>query len=656
MAASKFGSRKIFPGKKRNLARVEHLDYSMGLNSFDANDVVDPKSLVYITNSRISSFGRTKTRRGLSHYSTPAGQAQDQAITSSTGAADKTVSTSAWIAQKFTAGVSTPLTKVQIEVKNDASGTGPLIVEIQSDSSGPSGTVLARSSIASSTITGSYAYCDVRFIDSPVLASGTSYWIVAYIQDNGTNDYKWNSTTSATTAMTSTSGVTWSATSYAMHIKTFNSTAGATKGLYRAYKSDGTKATLMAHGTVLYSVSDVDGSLTSVKTGLNSSATDYYFATANDIVYYVNGVDAPRKWNFSTDAANTGTSTVSSNIILHKDKMFFVDATSPTRVYFSNITDYETFTSTDFLYVPSPKSADPITAWAVINDNLIIWTRETKWVLYGADLSSFTLRRAAGLKGTFTQDTVAYTRNYAFFLSDDGIYRFDGSTDKIISQKITDKIGTIVTQTNARLEIWNNRLYVFYTSSGSDHNDNCLVYNINYDSWESLDTDAHIAKTYVQGGVGDSNEFLQASAHVGQVFYGESSSNNYDNLGKPIDWEIRTRYEHFNDPSSKKRMKRWYPRFATQTSGYTVSVKWDKDFRNSPTTQTSVSMSASGTTWGGGSTWGGGDTWGSAALINPRTKVPGTANYIQRRYSKSGVGTPVEFLGESIYFQTRRAK
>jgi hypothetical protein len=634
---------------------MELLDYSKGINSYEANDVLPENNLRVASDARISTLGRYSTRKGNDFYSVPAGETVDQQQTSVTGAADQSVTLTTWFGAKFTAGASGRLSRVDLNFKNDASGTGAVIVQIQSDSSGsPSGTVLASSSIPAATPAGSYAYATVRFIEAPEVASGTAYWIVCYLQDDGTNNYKWSSTTNATLAKTSIdSGLTWSATSYSMNIRTYVSTNSATLGLYRAYKSDGTKKSLIAHGTSLYSINDVTGALTAIKTGLTANGT-YRFETANDVVYYVNNQDAPRKWDFTTESSNPGTTTVSSNIILHKDQMMYMDKTAPNRIFFSDKTAFETFTSTNFLYVPSPKSADNLAAWGILNDNLFIFTRRTKWVLSGSDLSSFVLRRSTGLKGTYTQDSVQFTRNYAYFVADDGVYRFNGSTDELISKDITDEYLAIADKEHISTALANNRFYIFYTPPGSAQNSKCLVYNINYGSWESIDKNQYINSSSVWNNATDTSELILGSSVVGAAYYAEASGNTYNNLGKQLEFDIRTKYEFFENPASKKRVKRWYPRFAASAGAFNVLCQYDKDFANSPTSVTTA-LGSSGTTWGSGALWGA-FTWGASATVNPRISIPGRAKYIQFRIKRTAVNNAVDFYGHTLLYMTQRPR
>ena len=657
---SRFGKQPFLPKTAKSpLMKRENLDYSKGLNTYVANDVLKPEYLRYITDARISTLGRYGTRKGCDFYTVPAGETQDQAQTSTTGASDQTVGLTTWRAMPFTAGATGRLTKVDIRIGNigGTAATGPVIIEIRSNSSGsPSTSILAQSSIPAASITGSYQYLSARFIEAPQVTSGTTYWIVVYIQSDGTNNYYWSSTTSGTSMKVSTnSGYSWDTTSSDVNYKTYVSTDGPTLGTYRAYKSDGTKKTLMAHGTDVYSVNDGTGAITSIKSGLNASSEHYRFSSANDVVYYVNGYDAPRKWDFTTEAANPGTSSVATNIILHKNQMFYVSATDPTKLYWSDIASFESFTSTNFLYVPAPKSPDPIVGLAVLNDVLYIFTKKKKWALHGSDISSFVLRLAPGQKGTFSQDTLAVDRNYIYFLSDDQVYRFNGSTDEPISYNITDKIEVILDKDKAAMGITTSRLYLFYPPSGSGYSSECLVYNTNYQSWESIDTGTYIHQCTVFNGPSDGNEFVQSSNIVGALYYAEDSSNTYNNLGRNLTWEIRTKYDHYDNPASRKRLKRWYPRFSAQSGNYSVVIQYDKDFANKPVSSY-VSLTGGGATWGGGYTWGGGTTWGTESLIDPRVSVPGSANYIQRRYYRNGVNLPVEFLGETEFFQVKRAR
>lgn len=643
------------------MLKQDNLDYSKGYNSYLANDVVPENVLTYATDTRISTLGRQNTRKGCDFYSVPAGETINAVQTSTTGAADQSIGLTTWLAAKFTTSAAGRLTKVDINLKNVTTASGPIIVEIRSNVSGSPGLLLAQSSIPASTPTGSYAYYSARFIEAPLLTNATAYWIVCRLQFDGLNTYSWSSTTNAANAKTSSnSGVSWASSSFDLNIKTYLSTDAGVLGAYRAYKSDGTKVQLLAYKeaagtTAVATVNDATGVLTNIKTGLSASATFYDFEMFQDVVYYVNGFDAPRKWNFTTEAAMGGSPATSKRIKAHKNHLFFQDATDPAKVFFSDTAAPEAFTSTNFLYVPTPKSNDPMTTWEILQDNLYFFTARTKWALFGAELSNIILRQAPGTKGTAAPDSLKRTRSHLYFASDDGFYRFNGSTDEQLSEAVTSEYKMAANRTSMGGVIWNNRYYVFYTPSGDSQNSRCWVYNINYDSIESNDTGTYIQKALAWNTTFDAGQLLQASNLVGALYYAELDANLYANLGKSLTWEMRTRYDHFDNPAATKKLRRWYPRFST-AGHYPVLCQYDKNFSGQPT-DIQVSLASSSATWDGGFTWDSGLIWDSSAvMVKPRLNIPGKSEYVQRRYKRDGVNTPVEFLGDSLYYYVRRAR
>lgn len=642
---------------------IEVNDYSKGMNSFLSNDkfpLKDGEANYWrlAQDARITTLGEYETRKGFDFHSDAAGVTQDQTQTSTTGAADRSFNTTTRLAQIFTAGATQRLTKVDVRLKNDASATGVIAVELWTNSSTAPGTLIEKSTIASSALTSSYAYITARFPGAPSITSGTSYWIVVYTQSDGTGSYKWSSTSSASTAKTSTnSGVSWSSTSYALNFKQYYATTGGTKGLFRAYKSDGTKVTLFAHGTVLYSVDDVTGALTTVKSGLSASATSYRFAIVNDIVYYVNGYDGYRKWDFTTESQVNATNY--THIAVHKGLMFLVEKLDPNKIVFSNFADYETFTSTDFIYIPAPKTGDPTTALNSLNGYLIISTLNNKFILSGDDNATFQLDQAPDQKGTFTQETTTIDKNFMYFLSNDGVYRSNGSEAQLISENNYQDILTLANKDDSCITVAKGRLYLWYQAAGSSANDSCWVWNLNYgeggrDVVESVDTHAYVTRAV--NAFGDNNEILVASSLVGQVYWQGLDSNDYTNLGGDINYELRTHYMTLGTPAVLKEIRYWQPRFQAQDGSYEISCEYAYDLRDNWTVYSSPNVQGTGYLWGDSGTVWGSFTWGSTAEVQEQLYVPGEYRRIAIRYKHYSSRQPHKFLGHSLRFQSRRMR
>lgn len=642
------------PSSKSSITTRELDDYSKGMNSFVGNDLFKDSFWRLAQNARIITLGEYETRKGFDFHSAAAGETQDQAQTSTTGAADQSFNQVTRLAQKWTAGASGRLTKYEVRLKNDASATGIVKVEHWTDSGGSPGTLVSRSSIAFSAIASSYAYITARFPDAPSVTSGTAYWIVVYVQATGTNSYKWSSTTSATTAKTSSdSGSTWSSASFALNFRQHYATTAGVKGLLRAYKSDGTKVTLFVHGTVLYSVDEVTGALTTVKSGLNASATHYRFAVVNDIVYYVNGFDGLRKWNFTTESQVNATNY--THIAEHKGMLFLVRKDDPNRIDFSNFADYETFTSTDFIYVPSPKTGDPVTSLNPLNGYMLIPTRNNKYLLSGEDNATFRLDEAPDQKGTFTQETTTADKNFVYYLSEDGVYRSNGSEAQLLSENNYQDVYSIGSKENCVLAISKGRLYLWYASSGSSNNDRCWVWNLNYssdnDTVESFDTDAYVTRAFTA--FNDDEDLLVGSSLLGQVYWQELSSNDYNNLGDDIDFLLQTHYYTFQNPAVTKQIRFWKPRLTAQSGDYTISCEFAYDLRDNWQAQTALNTQGSGSLWGAATTIWGSFTWGTTSEIQADLYVPGEYRRIALRYKHFAARQPHGFLGHTLVAQVR---
>lgn len=651
------------PGVGSRRATIEVNDYSLGMNLFLSNDKFPLKNGAsnmwrLAQDARIVTLGEYRTRQGFDLHSLAAGETKDDNQESTTGAADKTFGSVNRLAQKFTTTAAGSMSRVDLRLKNAASGTGTILVELWTNVSGAPGALITRSSVDTSTLSSSYSYIPIRFAEAPALTISTDYWLVVYVQPTGTNTYSWSSTTSGTDALTSAdSGATWTATSFALNFKQYYAATGPVKGLIRCYKSDGTKVTLFAQGTSLYSVDNVTGALTVVKSGLNAGATHYRFWLVNDIIYYVNGFDGYRKWDFTTESQVNSTNY--THICGHKGLIFLVRKDDPARVDFSNFGEYETFTSTDFLYVPSPKSGDPITALHSLNGYLVFSTLNNKYILDGADNATFQLDKAPDQKGTYTQETLTADKNFMYYLSDDGVYRSNGSEAQLVSDNNYQEILELSNKESACLCVNKGRLYLWYRSAGSSFNDSCYVWNLNFssdqnDCLESRDTDAFVCRAF--SAYDDDDDLLVASSLVGQVYWQELNSNDYTNLGGDINFLLQTHYLTFDTPATLKQLRYWEPRFEAQSGNYDIGIEYATDLRDNWQTLVSQNVQGSGYVWGASSTVWGAFTWGTTAELQSYLYVPGEYRRVALRFKHYATRQPQTFLGHTMVVETRRMR
>lgn len=655
---SKFRSQRRVSVPDTNLKPFNFFDLK-GLDMYNPDELMDDKRSPYLKNVRLFAPGdNTKRvavskRFGHTFYTVPVGETLNTQQTSVTGAANKAVDKLNAYAQPFTPSASGQLTKVDLNLANTASGTGPLLVKIYSDSSGSPGTLLATSSILASSFTGSLVYLSARFIEAPALVSGTQYWIVLIQQSpEGTGSYAWSSTTTATTAKNSIDGGnTWLApAAYAMNFKTYISTAGGIKGIHRYYRSSASPVTMFAFGTDVYIANDGTGAVTSIKSGLSASASFYDFASVNDKTYWANGIDTPQVYDGSTVAAIGGSPPANlDNVEIHANRAFYLQVNTNYCI-FSDAAAYETFGATSFLYIPSPKTADPAFKMVSFQGNMVFFSKNTKHVLYGTDLASFNLRESPAKKGAISATAIVKDENFIYFMAPDGlVYRYNGGTDQPLhGERVWAITKNMASGAAVKMSIADRKLIISIRGSGKSANDRRLVYDIVYDEWLS-DEETYSDHSLVLGSQTDSNQLVVGSSLVGALYYGDTGGND---LGKPINAAYWTKYFSFGNPAAKHRVKRLYAFLRGQTTNHQVDVQVDVDEANAPTSNL-LSVLASGAIWGT-AVWAA-FTWSNVTFLPFRISVPGANRKHQFRFVQNGVNNNMDILGYETYVQPRRA-
>ncbi len=631
----------------------------LGLDTYNPDEIADQRRCVYGRNFRIFNPGSfleraaISKRQGHSFYSVPVGETVDQQITSTTGAASQSAGLVTWIAQKYTAGTTGNLTRVDLNIKNVSNGTGPVLVAIYSDSSGSPGTLLATSSIPNSSITSSYQYLSARFIEAPAQTNGTIYWIILYVQADGSNSYSWSSTTSATTAKTSNnSGNTWASTSFAMNLKTYISTSGAVKGQTRYYRSTASPQTVFAQNTNVYTVNDVTGAVTSIKSGLNASSVLYDWANVNDVLYFVNGFDSPQKWDGTTEGVAGGTPPNASQVELYANHLFYLQPNT-NFVVFSDAGSYEIIQATSFLYIPSPKTADPIIKMIAYGGNLTLISRNTKYTLYGTDLTSFQLKEATAKKGAVASSAVCTDQQFIYFMSNDyHVYAYNGGTDiKLSSERIQSLLRNSANTSTIKLEVHDKKLFIHYTPAGQTANRQRLIWDLVFSEWLN-DEDVYTGYGIEWNSQSDTGQWIQASSIVGALYYGDVG---YNDLGKPIAIDWWSKYLSYGNPAAKHRVKRHYVFLQGEEGHYQVDCQVDQDDLNSPTSNflgvdvANHKYGDVGLVYGTTTSGGSGILYGDGTLPPQRLAVPGSYYKTQFRFVNSGVDQPIDILGWTDY-------
>jgi hypothetical protein len=371
----------------------------------------------------------------------------------------------------------------------------------------------------------------------------------------------------------------------------------------------------------------------------------------------VNGFDGWRKWDFVTESQVSATNY--THICEHKGALFLVDKADPTKIVYTEFLSYEEVLSTSIIYADRPKSGDPITALIPLNGYLLIFTLNNKFIISGDDQATYAIEEAPDQKGTYTQETAVADKNFVYFLSDDGVYRSNGSEPQLMSEGNYHDILVLSNRPSACIAINEGRLYLWFQSAGSNVNDSCYVWNLNYgsgsaDCLESQDTHAYVARAV--SAFQDDDALLVGSSMLGQAYWQEDAGNDYTNLGGDIDLLLQSHYMVGSSPAVLKQHRYWEPRFGSKSDNYTIRCEYATDQRDNwqLVTGGSVSVQGSGSLWGS-AIWGS-FTWGRSAEVQANLYIPGEYRRTAIRYKHYATRQPQKFLGHTLVTQTRRLR
>ena len=318
------------------------------------------------------------------------------------------------------------------------------------------------------------------------------------------------------------------------------------------------------------------------------------------------------------------------------------------------IFSYDKFNVDFYQNFPAIKTGDPLTAMFNLAGVLYFQTRRNKYLMYMQSADSWTQQASNAQGGTFSQESVVCDLNYAYYANDNGVYIFDGSSEQSLTQNtIQNAYDAIPNKETIRLDLYKNRLYVFFSNNGAELN-SCFVYNVNLKVWESFDSNTYVGATSARQNA--SGRFLCGHSRIGLIMTNEDG--NYSNLGQPIAFNLETSYQHYGTTSQLKRITNWRPEFATTERAYTVECGYSQDFSDQVKYAFSIDLQRQIpviTDY----VWDNPSDYGVQAIPTVHTttpKVNGEFYRCQIRYQHIAAFEPVIFRSHTLTIQTQRIR
>ena len=321
------------------------------------------------------------------------------------------------------------------------------------------------------------------------------------------------------------------------------------------------------------------------------------------------------------------------------------------------INSYDKFDRDFYQNLPSIETGDPLTAMFDLGGVFYFLTRRNKYYIYFQTVEVTNDSTSSAQHGTFSQESVACNLNYAFYANDDGIFMFDGSSEASITQNTIQNVyDKISNKEQIRLELFGNRLYVFYPSKAGAPNDSCLVYNLNLKIWESIDNGVYVSSTIARQTA--SNRFICGSSTFGLLFTFEDENNAYADEGAPIKFDIMTAYLHFGTPSQLHRITKWRPEFSTTPNPYTVKCGYAMDYTDDVKYAFSIELKDR-TVYNEHYVWDNPSIAGLDVVPTKLSTIPtvyGEFRHCQIRYQHHSAFEPINLKSHTLAVQTQRLR
>ena len=349
------------------------------------------------------------------------------------------------------------------------------------------------------------------------------------------------------------------------------------------YNDEGTERVTAQVGAKVWS--STGSSWTEVGTDLGWSSGAVCPTTINDINYWARGNNAVVKWDGSTASAmgtsfNDTTVPTSGNVpraehmAVHSGYMWVANTWESGTNYKNRIrwswantfnNSQENWRSDDYIDIDEGKDGDKITAIIPFGDQLVVFKRDSVYVVYGYDSNSFTVANISNTSGAISHEAALATPAGLYFFDHSiGLCRYNGRSVDWVFEQIWPAMrdGSIPNAELDNVQIgWvEKRLWVSVPWSTDPGYDRAMtfVYDPNLGpkgAWTRYTLRAGpFAKTHY------TDIYLSAIQGTDSIFKLDVQNQYFDNFNDGnttvIDGYYRTKWIDLEQPAIKKRWRR----------------------------------------------------------------------------------------------------
>ncbi len=302
---------------------------------------------------------------------------------------------------------------------------------------------------------------------------------------------------------------------------------------------------VVAAGDSLYSYTSATA--VTIRTGLTDNSNTFWNfiqiqdprSAADDIVLATNGSNPIQVWTGSATATALSSFTSASQVpvckylLNHKERVYgfgivdTADADAPVKVMrtgFGSDGNADPHRFTETFYVGGSSKDGELQNGALLNDQIIFYKRAGIWK-FNPTTAGTDLYQAQDSVGLLAPYSLVSTGDFHIFLSDRGVYAYDGNSlvhlsEEIDNEFLNDSNFSQLQFAKAIFDSEKSQYKLYFASAGSNRNDRCVTYDIrpNMKLWQPPVTGRRVS--YI-------STFYDSSGRK-RVIYGDYSGYLYE--------------------------------------------------------------------------------------------------------------------------------
>lgn len=312
--------------------------------------------------------------------------------------------------------------------------------------------------------------------------------------------------------------------------------------------------------------------------------------------------------------------------------------------------DWDTSNNAGAIIIPSG-DGDKGTGLYSLNNALYVFQRRAIWRLYGTSPANFELRNVTNEIGMINKRTLVEWNDLLIFLSDKGVYMFDGSNLQNVTDGVLNKlIDSWANKTTPAATLWGNRYILSYTTTGASANNEAIFIDLTRQIWGKI-TGAYIGEWSNWDGGTDTGQIYFGSSNQGTIY-------RWDIGGHDDGYEIYTLYDtpslSFGAGINDKAIKKFYIQ-QLQLGDWDMTVTQLSDIGDTEIPGAAINLAGGSDALWDVAEWDDASWPSEGTLITTRiAEFQGLAKYFKFRMEQTGYQEGIEVLALVATSRLRR--